>query len=151
MRESPELREYAARLFQAAANGGEAALLAALSHEPGVLVIGTDPAEWWSGYDRIAQVLTTAPEDYDTTGGEMADVQVLAYEAGAVGWAACRGRATFPGQVPIPLRVTLVCEREPAEAVEPAGEVAWRVVQWHVSIGVPNEDAFHETVIIQTT
>jgi adenylate cyclase len=140
MRESPELRQYVSRLFQAAASGDEAALLAAVSQQQGVLVIGTDPAEWWSGYGAIKQVLNGAREDDDASGGVMSEAEVLAYEADSVGWAACRARVAFPGQAAIPLRVTCVCQRE---------EGAWRVVQWHVSLGVPNEDTFRETVIIQ--
>jgi hypothetical protein len=140
MRESPELRELASRLFQAAASGEEAVLLQAISHESGVQVIGTDPAEWWSGYAAIEQALGVSNEEEDATGGVLSDAEVLAYESGDVGWAACRGNVTFPDQAPIPLRVTLVCQRE---------EGAWRVVQWHVSIGVPNQDAFRETLIIQ--
>jgi SnoaL-like domain len=141
MRESPELRELASRLLAAAAGGDEAALLAALAQDPSVVVIGTDPGEWHVGYEKCAELLQGPHEDYDLTGGTVAEAEVRAYETGEVGWAACRGNVTFPGQAPIPLRLTLVCQRE---------KDAWHVVQWHVSIGVPNEDAFQETVVIQT-
>lgn len=140
MRESPELRDLAARLLQAAAGGDEAALLGAVSHEPGVLFIGTDPDEWRRGYEAVAESLRGSQQEPDAAGGTISDSEVLAYEAGEVGWAACRGNVAFPGQALIPLRLTLVCRREEGD---------WRVVQWHISIGVPNDDAFHETVVIQ--
>lgn len=140
MRESPELRELAVRLLRAAADGDEAALLRAVSRDPGVLLIGTDPDEWRVGYEACAQALSGSQEDSDG-GGTVSDAEVLAYERGEVGWAACRADVTFPGQAPIPLRVTLVCQREDGD---------WQVVHWHLSIGMPNEDAFHETVIIET-
>jgi hypothetical protein len=140
MHESPEVRELALRLFQAAAAGDNAALLAAVSREADVLFIGTDPGEWWRGYESVAHALTTPP-DTEPSGGSIVAPEGLAYEAGEVGWAAVHGKVSFPGEAPIPLRLTLVCQREQA---------GWRVVQWHVSIGVPNEDAFQKTVIFQT-
>jgi hypothetical protein len=144
MRESPELRELSMELLKAATSGDEAALLRVVSHEPGVLLIGTAPEEWHAGYEAVAKALSGAHEDYDTSGGILAEAEVFAYEAGAVGWAACRGSVVFAGQAPIPLRLTLVCQRA---AEREASD--WCVVQWHVSIGVPNADAFHETVVIQ--
>ena len=138
MRESAEVRALAVRLFEAASAGDYAALRAAVASERDVLFIGTDPDEWWSGQEAVIGALTTPP-DVEVTGGVVAEHEVLAYEAGDVGWAAIRGKVVFPGQAPIPLRVTLVCQRERS---------AWGVVQWHGSIGVPNEEAIHEAVII---
>lgn len=140
MRESPDLREFASRQFHAAASGQAGVLRDALARESGVLVIGTDPEEWWSGYQTVQQALHIPPQDYDATAGVVESDETVAHEEGMMGWAACRGNVVFPGQAPIPLRVTLVCLRD---------EDAWRIVHWHVSIGVPNEDAFHQTVIIQ--
>jgi adenylate cyclase len=90
--------------------------------------IGTDPQEWWEGEDFLP-VMRTQMEEM----GEMTiDVlQLEGWEMDGVAWAATRVGVSASGSE-IEMRLTAVF-------VLDAG--LWRIVQWHSSEGVPNEDS----------
>jgi len=48
---SEEIRRVIERWTMASAEGDHASILGRLSNEPGTLIIGTDPAEWWRDTD----------------------------------------------------------------------------------------------------
>ena len=48
------LRVYAAYAFE-----DTGAVLPYYSRQEGVLVIGTDPNEWWAGFDTLARIYKT--------------------------------------------------------------------------------------------
>ncbi len=101
-----------------------------LSRQSGVLAIGTDPNEWWAGYDMIARVFKAQLQ-------EMGGIQIKAGELnafveGTVGWVAGRPRFQLPNGQEVAFRVTAVFHKEDGE---------WKNVQQHTSIGVPNEEA----------
>jgi hypothetical protein len=48
---SPEVRQTILRFYRALAVGDANAIAALVSREAGVLVIGTDPDEWWNDYE----------------------------------------------------------------------------------------------------
>jgi hypothetical protein len=125
---SPELKDLTLRFFQAAVAGDTAFIERAYSRQPGTLQIGTDPTEWWHGWETITGIWRSQIE---ALGGSMPVFanDVEAWQEGDVGWAAANGAIRVPEQPATPLRLTAVFRREDGE---------WRVVQGHGSIGVPN-------------
>lgn len=132
MQPSSELRDTMLRFYQAAASGDLTALDRTQSTEPGALMIGSDPDEWWEGGEAIALAWRAQIE---ALGGGMpiAAGNPQCWEEGNVGWAADRPVLRAPGQPDAPFRVTAVFHREGG---------TWKVVQVHASLGVPNEERF---------
>jgi ketosteroid isomerase-like protein len=93
-----------------------------------VLWIGTDPEEWWSGADKAKTVIE---EQLRATGGfDVAGTNPSAFVDGDVAWVADRGVIRLPDATEIPIRATGVLRRH---------ERRWRIVQFHASIGVAND------------
>jgi ketosteroid isomerase-like protein len=125
MKRSPDIERLIRETTEAALGGDTAALLEATSREDGVVMIGSDPDEWWHGHDAIVGAMRSEIES--GSAGEVGEV--IAHEEGDIGWATMRG--TFAdGDTRVPFRGTAVLRREDGQ---------WRVVQSHASIGVPND------------
>ena len=126
------------RFYRALAVGDANALAALVSREPGVLVIGTDPDEWWSGYETIAAVFKAQMKEMG--GGfpiEAAELQT--FSEGNVGWAADRPRLAVADGGEVSFRLSAVLHRENGD---------WKIVQWHVSFGVANEEALGKALTV---
>jgi len=94
-----------------------------------VLWIGTDPEEWWSGADEVKRVIE---EQLRATGGfDVVGTDPAAFVDGDVAWVADRGAIRLPDATEIPLRATGVLRRLDGR---------WRIVQFHASVGVANEE-----------
>ncbi|MBI4787203.1 MAG: nuclear transport factor 2 family protein [Chloroflexi bacterium] len=130
MQQSNEIRELTLALYRAMSSGDADAINRMLSREPGLTTIGTDPKEWWTGYETTAQVFAAQMREaggaFPIAGGDP-----QAWSEGTVGWAADRAAFAFPGSTPIPFRLTTVWRRERGE---------WKLVQFHSSIGIANEE-----------
>lgn len=129
MQESPELRDLYIRLCEATAAGDTAFIEQSFSRQPGTIAIGTDPAEWWSGYDTIVQIWKGQME---VMGGGMPMVagDPQAYQEGSVGWVVDQPRMQLPNGEE-PFRMTCVFHQEDGR---------WKVVHAHASVGVPNRE-----------
>lgn len=138
MQRSPALRDITLRFSEAMANGDAAFITGLLSREGGVLGIGTDPAEWWTGYDDLVRAFRVQMEEM---GGGLpyAAGDPQAYEEGPVGWVADKASMHLPGAPAIPVRLTAVFRRE---------EEAWRMVQFHVSVGAGNAETLGKDLTI---
>jgi hypothetical protein len=130
MESSPELADLTLRLYEALTRGDMAFIEGHISRQDGVIAIGTDPKEWWSGHAAFLPALRAQLQEM---GGSfpIAPGQPRAYRHGAVGWVADQPLFQFPDGSTMPSRLTLVCQQE---------DGAWKVVQWHVSVGVANEE-----------
>lgn len=126
MKPSDELREHVLRLSQQDSDTAEKSG-SPFSQEEGVLVIGTDPDEWWTGYENITKSFGTQPDI------SIVESNPQAFSEGNVGWVADQHKLKFPDGRVVPIRETSVWHKE-------AGE--WKVVQTHWSVGVPNEKIF---------
>jgi len=135
MQPSSELHELYLQSCKAMSNGDHAFFERRFSQRDGVLAIGTDPAEWWSGYARISTVFR---EQMKQVGGFhiLAD-SPEAYCEGSVGWVAGRPMLELPDGTGVPVRLTAVFLKEPDE---------WKIVQWHFSTGISNKDLLGETL-----
>jgi class 3 adenylate cyclase len=126
---SEELKSVMLRLYDAYSSRDAEAIAHRFSPAPGMLAIGTDPAEWWTGHDELVEVFQAQIEEVG--GWRWSPGEIEAWCEGTVGWAADRPTITLGGQV-IQCRSTAVLHLEHGE---------WKVVQWHLSLGIPNEEA----------
>lgn len=138
MEKSAELKELYLQICEAQSNGDYSFFERHFSQKDGVLAIGTDPAEWWLGYAAITKVFTAQLKE---AGG----FQVLAdtpqaYSDGSIGWIAGQPIIKLPDGTEIPVRLTAVFQKEPN---------GWKIVQWHFSTGISNEDLIGETLTTQ--
>ena len=138
MEQSTELKELYLRCCEAQTNGDYSFFERYFSQKDGVLAIGTDPTEWWSGYVTIARVFKDQLEE---TGG----IQILAdtpqaYSDGSIGWVAGQPTLKLPDGTEMPLRLTAVFQKEQND---------WKIVQWHISTGISNEDLIGEMLTTQ--
>ena len=108
------------------------------SQKDGVLAIGTDPAEWWAGYAAITKVFKAQLKE--TGGFQILADTPQAYSAGSIGWVAGQPTLRLPDGTEMPFRLTAVFQKEQDD---------WKIVQWHVSIGISNEDVIGETLTTQ--
>ncbi|MEY2473892.1 MAG: hypothetical protein QOK28_3221 [Actinomycetota bacterium] len=118
------------RLFRTFESGDASAIPDLFAEEGPVLGIGTDPTEWWSGRERLLQVVTAQVGELAGTKVDMGDVE--AYEVGDLGWGAARPTFTFPDGNSFVGRLTVVSAKSGDE---------WRLVQFHLSVGVANDEA----------
>jgi hypothetical protein len=103
------------------------------SRHEAVLVIGTDPNEWIEGGNQVAE--NAKQEIQESTARFSSPGEVEAFVEGSVGWASARPAWILEDGRKIPARWTGVFHLEDGE---------WKMVQGHVSVGVPNEDLFGE-------
>jgi hypothetical protein len=137
MEPSTELRDLTLRLYEALASGDHAFLDRHFSGRSGVLTIGTDPQEWWTDREAAMRVFRAQLEEIG--GFPIAAGDPQAYTEGSVGWVADQPRVTLPG-TDMRLRLTGVLHREGED---------WKIVQWHISMGVPNEQALGQELTTQ--
>lgn len=130
MEPSVELKNVRLRFYESESVGDGSALEHLISRHEGVVAIGTDPNEWWAGYDTIHRV----PEaQFQEMGDARLQVgELSAFAEGSVGWVAARPKIVLPNGQKIPIRVTTVFHQE---------DGAWKIVQHHVSMGVSNVEA----------
>jgi ketosteroid isomerase-like protein len=135
MQYSTELQELYVQICEAQTKGDYSFFERRFSKEDGVLAIGTDPAEWWAGYDTIARVFRAQLEE--AGGFQILADTPLAYSDGSIGWVAGRPIVKLPDGREMPIRLTAVLRKEQDD---------WKIVQWHTSTGIANEDLIGETL-----
>lgn len=122
---SPEICRVVERWLTAARNADVDVFAGKASEHPGMLIVGSDEAEWWHPEHRAVWEIQLEesggfPFEWD---------EIEAWEEGTVGWAGLKLRVVGPEKV-TNMRMTLVLHLEHAE---------WKIVQVHLSSGVPNE------------
>jgi len=135
MQESTELKDLYIRLCEAQTNGEYSFFEQHFSKKDGVLAIGTDPSEWWAGYDTITKVFTAQLKE--VIGVQVLADTPLAYSEGSIGWVAGKPTIKLSDGTEIQARLTAVLQKETE---------GWKIVQWHFSMGIPNEDSIGETL-----
>ena len=134
MEHSDELRDLTLRFYEAATTGDLSFFDRHVSRQEGVVFVGTDPGEWWEGFEALREAIRAQSEAMG--GMQIVPGQLRAYSEGNVGWVIDRD-ASFrvPDGPEIPFRSTVVFRREDGE---------WKLVHGHSSIGVRNEEMFGE-------
>jgi SnoaL-like domain len=133
---SDELRDLTLRLYEAEATGDLAFIERHFSRQEGAVYVGSDPGEWWEGFEAFVEAMRAQSEAM----GEMQIVsgQLQAYREGSVGWSIDRDALfRLPDGTEIPFRNTCVFVEEDGE---------WKLIHGHTSIGVRNEEMFGEDI-----
>jgi len=102
----------------------------AMSSDPGTLLIGTDNIEWWDSQVSLRRAIKAQGQELE--GARATVTQTEGWTDGSVGWGAGRFEVAFADGPGRQLRFT-------ATVVNQAD--GWKIVQGHVSMGVPNEEA----------
>ncbi|MGH3193993.1 MAG: nuclear transport factor 2 family protein [Streptosporangiaceae bacterium] len=101
----------------------------ALAAEPGVLLVGTDPAEWWADPDDLRRVVQAQSTELQGATAKVTHSEAWVHRE--VGWAAVRTDAAFPDGSAAMLRITATLARRAS---------TWKIVQCHMSVGAANEE-----------
>ncbi len=139
MEPSTELVGKLLSLYQAIRMGDLSLVEQNHSHQAGLLVIGTDPGEWYSGYEATIAMYRTQVKEMSGGGVAIFAGEPQAFVEGTVGWVADRPKFCLPDGKEVSCRFTGVWHREDGE---------WKLVQHHISIGVPNEQAVGQTLTV---
>ena len=94
-------------------------------------IVGTDPGEWQDG--RTTWIAGYEEQISAVPGVRLEAGALRGYAEGTLGWAADRPSFVLPDGSAIPTRLTTVLRLE---------DGAWKLVNAHFSIGVPNEELF---------
>jgi SnoaL-like domain len=133
MERSAELRMAVERFYECFVSGDAALVERYVDNIDGLLVIGTDPREWWNDYESVMTALKAQAGELSGVGLKIRrDQDVRALQEGSVGWIADRPIFVLPDGSEVEMRVTAVF----LEQVD-----GWKLAQWHASFGVANEDA----------
>ena len=128
MEASIELRDLTLQLVQAISDGDVAVIERSTSRQPGPAFLGTDPDEWWTDLTGLRRALVGQRE----AGVTFIPGEPVAYQEGDVGWAVDPRMRFRVGEQEGPFRITVFYHRE---------DGGWKMVHFHSSIGVPNEDS----------
>ena len=129
MEPAPELVLLVERLYRSWMAHDYESIVEAFTRDQEALMIGSDPGEWWAGSKDIAAVLRAQGQEIPSFRFEIGEI--TAWKEGTVGWAAVKAPFTVEDREPVLSRSTLVLREEGAY---------WRIVQWHFSVSVANED-----------
>jgi hypothetical protein len=131
MERSPELRDLTLGVYAALASGDAGFFERLVSRQRGTLGIGTDPGEWWPDREHLVGAFRAQMREMGG-GFPVRPGDPQAYREGSVGWVADQAAFALPDLAPLPFRLTMVLHQEGGD---------WKVVQWHISLGVANEEA----------
>jgi len=129
MSDAENVKSFIERFYQQIAEADGSVLDSVLSHDDGALMIGTDPNEWWSGFETIRRVW--GAQLAEMQGFKIVSGSLVASAEGDVGWFADTPKLILPDGGEAPFRITGVVRRENGD---------WKLVQGHASFGVPNEE-----------
>jgi class 3 adenylate cyclase/ketosteroid isomerase-like protein len=134
---SPELEAVVRRRFAAWNAGDFEAIINLCADEPGVLFIGSDPDEWWSGFETFRRIVESQIGERADLGVSIDLEEVVAFSDGMLGWAACRLTLRRADGTTVALRNTGILH---------LNHGVWRFVHTHLSQGVANEEVFGTTL-----
>jgi hypothetical protein len=132
MEHSGDVRRTVSRLYEAISRGDVSTIEHLISRHDGIVVIGTDPDEWWTDSAKVIAVFQAQIREQGG-GIPIAAGRINAYGEGDVGWFDDRSLFKLPDGLEIPFRHSGVLRKEDGE---------WKFVQLHASIGVSNDEQF---------
>jgi adenylate cyclase len=129
MERSPDLEKLVADWFNAASRGDPSLIDRHVSLDPGALLVGTDPDEWFPGKAAADYLRSQIPG----SGGLKRTLEGLrAFSEGSMGWAVTRFSLTFPDGRSISPRWSAVFHQEDGD---------WKIVHLHASLGISNDES----------
>jgi hypothetical protein len=105
------------------------AVVDAVAAEPGVLMVGTDPSEWWDDPDDLRRAMQAQSKELQGTAATVSHAE--GWVQGEVGWGAVKADVTFPDGSAAIMRITATLAHRPG---------GWKIVQCHASVGAANEE-----------
>jgi class 3 adenylate cyclase len=130
MEPAPELAPFMDRMYRSFDTFDADTFIDGVSRQPGTMVIGTALGEWWVGFEAICAMIRVQFSEMPPVHFEVEETD--AWKEGTVGWVVSRALMVIEGMPSITTRSTLVLREEGAH---------WRIVHWHISMPVSNEDA----------
>jgi SnoaL-like domain len=130
MEQSEDVRRFLSSLVETFGTAQMASAFAgALAAEPGVLMVGTDPAEWWDDREKLLQAMQAQSSELRGAAATVSHAE--GWVQGGIGWGAVKADVVFPDRSATQLRITATLARRPS---------GWKIVQCHASVGAPNEE-----------
>jgi ketosteroid isomerase-like protein len=133
MKQSSEIKQLMTRFYEEASKGNFDVVDGFVSQDD-VRWIGTDPNEWWETPAAVSKAWRDQTAAVGTplriTAGDF-----VAYQQDNVAWLSDRPVFHMADATTVPFRLTAVWLREPD---------GWKIVQFHASVGVPNEKLAEE-------
>ncbi|MFN8949275.1 MAG: adenylate/guanylate cyclase domain-containing protein [Alphaproteobacteria bacterium] len=126
---SEELRAFILRLYRFFEAGDADSMRGMTTESPNVVIIGTDPDEWWVGPQTLELLGKQVKE---LSGLVITPGRLVSQAMGSFGWVADDPVLTLSSGVQVKSRMSFVLGIERGQ---------WRVLHWHTSIGNPNMDA----------
>jgi hypothetical protein len=130
MERSPDVESLVDELASAMQARDVAALEQTLSKAEGSVMIGSDATEYVRDVGTMLQMMRDSISEESSMSISFGEVR--SYAEGSVGWFDGTGKWERDGQS-VDFRLTGVTHEE---------DGCWRIVQGHVSIGVPNDKMF---------
>jgi hypothetical protein len=122
---SPDVTNTVLRFYQRMRAGDMTGFEELMSNDPSVLAIGS-AGEWIPKRENLHGVFRLKNQ------GLEAGAHPVGYENGDMGWFVDQPDWVFPDGSRLHTRFTVILQRE-------AG--VWKLVHWHLSMGVPDEEA----------
>ena len=135
MEQSDELRDLMLRFYEAVNAGDLSFVERCVSRQEGAVFVGTDPNEWWEGYEPFVEAMRVQEEAIGDNGPQIVPDRIQAYREGNVGWVIDYDSFQLPDGTDVRFRNTTLFLQEDGE---------WKLVHAHASIGVRNEEMFGE-------
>ncbi len=129
MEPAPEIVPLIEHMLRAALSRDADSFVDCLSRSPETLIIGQDPNEWWVGFENIRAILRVQLQEWPDLQPDIEEIR--AWKEGTVGWVEAKTVRHMEGQPDTPTRLTAVLHQEGAY---------WRIVQWHFSVPIANEE-----------
>jgi hypothetical protein len=130
MEQSGEIREFLSSLIETFGTPRMGAAIAdAVAAERGVLMVGTDPAEWWDDPDALRRAMQAQSTELQGVAATVSHAE--GWVQGEVGWGAVKADVAFPDGPAAMKRMTATLARRPG---------GWKIVQCHASVGAANEE-----------
>ena len=139
MERNSDLATQVQRMYDIFNTGDISAVDDFLSIDENVLGVGTDPREWWAGTDAFRAAWNTQPAEMHAAGLRFKPGDVQAFTEGSMGWFADQPTLNMPDGGAVPMRMTGVFHEENG---------AWKMVQFHLSIGALNEELLGEELTV---
>ncbi len=135
MNPSDEIKNAVLRLYETVTAGDVSGVERLFSRENGVLVIGSDPSEWWADHDTIIGAFKAQFEESGTR--QIRAGELTAFAEGTVRWSSDRRTMRLPNGKEITIRETFIFHQEDEE---------WKIVQMHASLAVSNTELLSKDV-----
>lgn len=126
---SEELRAFTLRFYRYFEAGDVEGMRGMTSETPSLVIIGSDPDEWWVGPQTVELLATQVRE---LAGLKIQPGRLVAQAAGSFGWVADDPVLLPSNGQAVQSRMSFVLGIERGQ---------WRILHWHTSIGHANEAA----------